>query len=94
MDDELQSLIQAAAAKWAEGMFRTSEIVIGEAAADDEETDEEAVRYLVDYAIRDIGFWQVAEVWVAGGRVLSVNDLGEGIPLDNARWPWPDEEIA
>ena len=26
------------------------------------------------------------------GAILNINDLGEGLPLDNAEWPWPAVE--
>ena len=52
---------------------------------------DEADRYLVDFAVRTVGRWLVAEVWVFDGRILGVNDIGEGLPLEDAVWPWPAE---
>ena len=31
----------------------------------------------------------LAAAWATPGRVLTINDLGEGLPLDEAAWPWP-----
>lgn len=41
-----------------------------------------------DVAAQPVGYWLVAEVWLdEGGQVETVNNLGEGLPLDNAAWP-------
>ncbi|MGW8317701.1 MAG: hypothetical protein ACWGPS_00540 [Candidatus Promineifilaceae bacterium] len=94
MEDELIAQIKAAVAEWARKTHGTDQVVVGWAAQDDAE-DDEADRYLVDFAVRSVGYWLVAEVWVTdNGRILSVNDLGEGIPLDEAEWPWPTEELG
>jgi hypothetical protein len=93
MDDPMVSRIRSAVLEWAERTFNTKNIVVGMAAKDDAE-DDEGDRYLVDYAVRDVGYWLVAEVWIADGEILSINDLGEGLPLGDARWPWPQDEVA
>ena len=54
--------------------------------------DEDGTRYLADYAVRCEGRWLIAEIWVREGKILNINDLGEGLPLDNAEWPWPAVE--
>ena len=97
MDDELLAQIKAAVSDWAGRSHNTDQIVIGMAAEDEgsdegPEDDEEGERYLVDFAVRSVGFWLVAEVWVSDGVILGINDLGEGLPLDGAEWPWPLEE--
>lgn len=101
MNDELLTGLQASVAEWARMTYHTDadDVVVGEAAKDEEEDaapgEEEAERYLVDFAVRKIGFWSVAEVWVASsGQILSVNDLGEGLPLDGADWPWAGEGVS
>jgi hypothetical protein len=98
MDHKLLARLQARVADWARMTYDTEDVVIGEAARDDDDdaapVEEEAVRYLVDFAVRRIGFWSVAEVWVADGHVLSINDLGEGLPLDGTEWPWISEGAA
>jgi hypothetical protein len=97
MDDELLAQIKTAVKDWASRSHNTNQIVIGMAAEDEDpedrlEYDEEGERYLVDFAVRSVGNWLVAEVWVADGVILDINDLGEGLPIDGAEWPWPLEE--
>lgn len=92
MKDKVLARIRAAVADWAEQLFNSDQIYIGTPAEDDDE-DEKAKRFLVDFAVRNVGYWQVAEVWVLNGRVVSINDLGEGLPLDNTEWPWPEQEV-
>ncbi|MDX1612921.1 MAG: hypothetical protein R3300_01350 [Candidatus Promineifilaceae bacterium] len=88
MQDSLIKRIKVAVKAWAKTVYATEAIVLGPVALDDED-DEEAERYLADYAVEKIGHWRVAEVWVNdSGRVLSIHDLGEGLPLDDASWPW------
>lgn len=97
MDDDLLAQIKTAVSDWAARSHNTEQIVIGMAAEDADsedasEVDEEGQRYLVDFAVRSVGYWLVAEVWVSEGMILSINDLGEGMPIDGAEWPWPVEE--
>lgn len=91
MDESLRRKIEQAVLTWARHHFNSDDVAIGLAAEDDAE-DDEADRYLVDFAVRSVGYWLVAEVWVKGGRILSVNDLGEGLPLEDAGWPWAEQE--
>jgi hypothetical protein len=93
MDEKLIAKITAAVISWAKKSLDTDEIIVGSAAEDDIE-DEEATRYLVDFAVRSVGHWSIAEVWVFDGKILSVNDLGEGLPLEDAGWPWTAEETS
>jgi hypothetical protein len=92
MDNELTALIRTAVSNWAKNAHNTNEIVIGMAAEDDIE-DDEGTRYLVDLAARDVGHWLVVEVWVAEDEILSINELGEGLPLDGSEWPWSAETM-
>ncbi|MGD2078677.1 MAG: hypothetical protein PVH18_09860 [Chloroflexota bacterium] len=91
MEEELLAQIKSAMVEWARTAYDSDEIVIGMAAEDDVD-DEDGARYLVDFAVRQEGQWLVAEVWVAEGKILDINDLGEGLPLDNSEWPWPVAE--
>jgi hypothetical protein len=89
MNDEVINLIQTAVAAWSRRTFATDEVVIGEISLDEEEE-----RYLVDLAARPVGYWLLVEVWLAAGRVVAVNDLGEGLPLNGVEWPWPEDGSA
>ncbi len=57
-----------------------------------ESEEEDADRYLVAFAVRSVGDWLVAEVWVNHRQILGINDLGEGLPLEDASWPWATSE--
>ena len=93
IDTKLIEQIRTAVVTWVNDTFDTNEILIGEIAEDndDNEGDEEAIRYLVDVAVRRVGYWLVVEAWVQGEEVLSISNLGEGIPLNNPAWPWLEE---
>jgi hypothetical protein len=88
MQKGLTARIISAVARWARSTYDSDEVVVG-AAAEDEMDIEDGMRYLVDYAVRQEGQWMVAEVWVQDGAIVGINDLGEGLPLDDADWPWP-----
>ncbi len=90
MTDERVASIKSAVNEWARQAFLSDEIIIGSATSDEFEEDE-AKRFLVDFSVRRKGHWSVAEVWVADGHKLGINDIGEGLPLDNAEWPWPTD---
>ena len=90
MTDDRTALIKSAVNDWARQAFSNDEIIIGSANLDAFDEDE-AERYLVDFAVRPVGLWLVAEVWVSDGRILAINDIGEGLPLNNAEWPWPSD---
>ena len=101
MEATLEQQIKSAVLDWATLTYRTQEIVIGSAAQDGAEHawvidagagEDDSDRYLVDYAVRSVGRWLVAEVWLAGREIFSINDLGEGLPLDDIRWPWPIDD--
>lgn len=77
--------IKQAVIYWAQQEFRVQEVVLGLVDVD----EDEAERWLVDFAVPTIPYWQVAEVWVEEGKVVSINDLGEGVPPEGIAWPWP-----
>jgi hypothetical protein len=91
MDDALKTQIKTAVMSWAERIFDTKDIILG-MVTQDEHDDEEGDRYLVEFAVRSIGYWLIAEVWVVGYEVLNINDLGEGLPLEDVTWPWPYDQ--
>lgn len=88
MQEELLAQIRTAVGTWARATYDGDDVVIGMASEDDIE-DDDGTRYLVDYAVRREGQWLVAEVWAKDGAILNINDLGEGLPLDDTAWPWP-----
>ena len=88
MTNDLEEQMRVAVAAWARDVFQTDDVLVGEIAFEAEEE-----RYLADIALRDVGQWRVAEVWVEAGAVVLINDLGEGYPMDDAPWPWPDDEV-
>jgi hypothetical protein len=94
MEDERENWIRKAVTDWAKATHHTEDIFVGLAAEDDADEEEEGSRYLVDFAVRHVGYWLVAEVWISDGQILSINDLGEGLPLDDAEWPWPAERTG
>lgn len=87
MSEDLAAQIKHAVRGWARKVYLSDEIRVGSATLDEFDEDE-ADRYLVDFAVRSVGHWLIAEVWVEDGHILSVNDIGEGLPLDDAEWPW------
>ena len=98
MEATLEQQIKSAVQDWATLTYHTQEIVIGSAAQDGDKDhgagNSDADRYLVDYAVRAVGRWLVAEVWLTGQEICSINDLGEGLPLDDIRWPWAIDETS
>ena len=82
----LHERVQQAVTTWAKEYFSTDEIVIY--IFDDE--DEDPSRYIAVIAVRELDVWQAAEAWEEGGEIVSINHLGEGAPLDDVVWPWPD----
>lgn len=87
MSDDLMTSIEHAVRDWAGQVHIGDEIIVRPATLDEFDEDN-GDRYLVDFAVRSVGHWHVAEVWVADGQILDVNDIGEGLPLDDAEWPW------
>ena len=89
MDTLVVALIREAITAWAQQVYATEAVFVGQITHEEALEEDGAQRYLVDLAIRPVGSWLVLEVWAAPGRVLTINDLGEGLPLDEAAWPWP-----
>jgi hypothetical protein len=85
LDGALANCLTRAVQFWAASVFHSEEIVMGLVVPDAGED-----RYLVDFAVRQVGYWRVAEVWVEGGEITLIADLGEGFPADGAPWPWVD----
>lgn len=76
--------IKQSVTNWAQTEYDVPEVVLGLVEPDEDETD----RWLVDFAVPTIPYWQVAEVWVEEGEIVSINDLGEGVPPEGITWPW------
>ena len=53
-----------------------------------QEKGDEPGRYLALITAAAKGAWQAAESWLEDGRVMAINELGEGLPPDGATWPW------
>jgi hypothetical protein len=86
MQDVSHQKVKTAVIAWARDYYQTRDIV---AYVFDEE-DDDPDRYIAVLAVRGRTGWRAAEAWLEDGRVVSINDLGEGVPSDNAVWPWPD----
>ena len=82
MDAVVTTQLQIAVRAWAAEMYGAEAIAVGDVAYDAEEE-----RYLVDFAVKELGYWHVAEVWLEDGEITLINDLGEGLPLVGAPWP-------
>ncbi len=76
--------IKQSVTHWAQTEYDVSEVVLGLVEPDEDEPE----RWLVDFAIPTIPYWQVAEVWVEDGAIVSINDLGEGVPPEGIAGPW------
>lgn len=76
--------IRQSVTNWAQTEYAVPEVVLGLVEPDEDETD----RWLVDFAVPTIPYWQVAEVWIEEGEITSVNDLGEGVPPEGITGPW------
>jgi hypothetical protein len=82
----MERCLARAVHQWACSVFGSEEVATGLVIA---ETEEE--RYLVDFAVRQMGHWRITEVWVEGGEIRLIADLGEGLPAGVAAWPWPED---
>lgn len=76
--------IKQAVLDWVQTQYHVQEVVLGLAEPDEDEPE----RWLVDFAVPTIPYWQVAEVWIEEGKIASVNDLGEGVPPEGIAGPW------
>jgi hypothetical protein len=79
----VETTIKTAVESWAKSYFDTIEVV-SYVFADEDEPE----RYIVVLAARGLTEWQAVEVWLEAGAVVSINSLGEGVPPDDAVWPW------
>ena len=86
MDTTVTQTIHTAVTHWARTRFNTDEIVIA-----DIDPDDEPEQYFVVLAVRPLAYWLAVEVWLRDGQVEAINDLGEGVPLEEQAWPWPDD---
>lgn len=78
--------VELAVQTWAQDYFKSGEVVIYVFADEDEDPS----RYIAVIAVRGLDTWQAAEAWEERGEIVSINHLGEGAPLEDAVWPWPD----
>lgn len=83
MSEAVESAVKTAGSTWAKTYFGTDEVV-SYVFADEDELE----RYIVVLAARGVSEWQAVEVWLEAGDVVSINSLGEGIPPEDAVWPW------
>ena len=86
MDTTITKTIHTAVTDWARTRFNTDEIIIA-----DINPDDEPEQYLVVLAARPLAYWLAVEVWLRDGQVETINDLGEGLPLVEQPWPWPED---
>ena len=87
MDAAVTTQLQIAVRAWTVEVYGTEGISVGDVTYDPEEA-----RYLVDFAVQDLDHWRVAEVWLEDGEITLINDLGEGLPLEDATWPRTGKE--
>lgn len=86
MNEPVSEDVIVAAEAWARSYFDSLE-AIGYLAPDEED---EPDLFLVILAVRGQDIWQAVEVWVEDGEIVSINDLGEGVPPEGVEWPWLD----
>jgi hypothetical protein len=82
--ETLTQSIQQAVIDWAQAQYQIHDVTLGLIEPDEDEPE----RWLVDFAIPTIPYWQVAEVWLEHNKIVSINDLGEGVAPDGVAWPW------
>jgi hypothetical protein len=76
-DAVFEALVRQEVEAWTVSECGDTDIVVG-AAGVDEEGEEK--RILVDFAVRRLGTWGVAEVWIEEGELTLIHDLGAGLP--------------
>jgi hypothetical protein len=84
MNGDITQIIQTAVIHWSQEKYHTDDILIADISPDEDEPE----RYLVILAARPLAYWLVVEVWFNDGQVETINDLGEGLPLEERPWPW------
>ncbi len=82
--NDLPTILHDSALAWARATYQTDHVRVIIA----QEEDDEPGRYLALIAAANQDTWQAAEVWLEDGRVVAINDLGEGMPPDDEEWPW------
>ncbi|MBK8989522.1 MAG: hypothetical protein IPM39_26275 [Chloroflexi bacterium] len=82
--NNLTPILHDNALAWAKAYYQTDKVVVAIIQEEGDEPD----RYLALIAAANQTSWQAAEVWLEDGAVVTINDLGEGIPPDGATWPW------
>ena len=87
MHNTIMQIIRTAVTHWAQETYPAADIVIADISPDDEELE----RYLVVMAVRPLAYWLVVELWLNEGQVETINALGEGLPLIEQPWPWPED---
>ncbi|MFO7683472.1 MAG: hypothetical protein R6X34_25850 [Chloroflexota bacterium] len=80
VDERRPSILHDSALAWAKATCQTDQVVVAIILEEGDEPD----RYLALIAAANQTGWQAAEVWLEDGRVVAINDLGEGIPPDDA----------
>ena len=75
MSDIVEHTIKTAVAIWLEGQLNITEVV-SYVFPDEDEAD----RYIVVFAAKGQDMWRAVEAWVENDAVVSINDLGEGVP--------------
>ncbi len=83
MSDILEHIIKTAVATWLAEQFDFTDVV-SYVFPDEDEVD----RYIVVFAAKGQDMWRVVEAWVENDAVVSINDLGEGVPPEGVAWPW------
>lgn len=82
--NNLPPILHLSALAWAKDYYQTEQVVVVIIQEEGDEPD----RYLALIAAANQSGWQAAEVWLEDGDVATINDLGEGLPLDGVTWPW------
>jgi hypothetical protein len=77
-------ILHPAALAWASDYYQTELVLVTITREEDDDPD----RFLALIAAANQPGWQAAELWLENGVVVAINDLGEGIPPDEAPWPW------
>lgn len=79
-------LVQTAVLEWAQQYYHTPDVEVYVFIDEDEDPE----RFVAVLAARGLDSWQAVEAWMEAGQVVSINDLGEGVPPDGVNWPWDD----
>lgn len=83
MSDILEHTIKMAVAGWVKVELEILDVV-SYVFPDEDELD----RYIVVFAAKGQDMWRAVEAWVENDAVVSINDLGEGVPPEGVAWPW------